>query len=99
MLVQDSSSSGDNVKRLDADSKSQMKEIESSIAAKQKEVGVNCLLIIEAHLYVAYAVCAAKGSTANDSPADDIAHVCLQVLDRLLGYVTNVNYTAGASHM
>lgn len=38
MLVQDSSSSGDNVKRLDADSKSQMKEIESSIAAKKKEV-------------------------------------------------------------
>lgn len=23
----------------------------------------------------------------------------LQVLDRLLGYVTNVNYTAGATHM
>lgn len=37
-VVQDSSSSGDNVKRLDADSKAQMKEIEQSIEAKKKEV-------------------------------------------------------------
>ena len=36
--LQDSSSSGDNAKRLDQDSKAQMKEIESNIAAKKKEV-------------------------------------------------------------
>lgn len=37
--LQDSSNSGANVKRLDQESKDQMKEIERSIAAKKKEVG------------------------------------------------------------
>ena len=37
--LQDSNNSGANVKRLDQESKDQMKEIESSIAAKKKQVG------------------------------------------------------------
>lgn len=45
LVVQDSSSSGDNVKRLDADSKAQMKEIEQSIEAKKKEVHNRMYLI------------------------------------------------------
>jgi hypothetical protein len=38
MFIQDSSNSGDNVKRLDQESNDQMKEIQKNIAAKKKEV-------------------------------------------------------------
>lgn len=46
--LQDTSNSGANVKRLDQESKDQMKEIESSIAAKKKEVGGNKLFFMVA---------------------------------------------------
>ena len=65
-VLQDSSSSGDNVKRLDADSKAQMKEIEGSIESKKKEVplwtGTMCY-----KLHAAWNLHAV--STANDSPS------------------------------
>ncbi|DBB12637.1 TPA: hypothetical protein ACH3X3_005420 [Trebouxia sp. C0006] len=57
-IKDDSSNSGDNVKRLDQESNDQMKEIQKNIAAKKKEV-----------------------------------------MDKLLGYVTEVNFKAGATHM
>ena len=44
--LQDTSNSGANVKRLDQESKDQMKEIESSIAAKKREVGGGTLFLM-----------------------------------------------------
>ena len=40
-MIQDTSNSGANVKRLEQESNAQMKDIESSIAAKKKEVSVD----------------------------------------------------------
>ena len=52
-LLQDTSNSGANVKRLDQESKDQMKEIESSIAAKKKEVGSdNLFLMVPCSMHV-----------------------------------------------
>lgn len=39
-MVQDSSNSGANVKRLDQESDDQMKDIQKSIAEKKKEVSM-----------------------------------------------------------
>lgn len=56
-------------------------------------------IFTEHMLHVSHMLCVQPKTVQPINAAKDTAYVCLQVLDRLLGYVTNVNYTAGASHM
>ena len=56
MFIQDSSNSGDNVKRLDQESNDQMKEIQKNIAAKKKEV--SCAKYMDLLLSFTWSFCA-----------------------------------------
>lgn len=100
VLVQDSSNSGANVQRLEQESNNQMKEIQSNIAAKKKEVSRarQCQLQSQnlAH-HVGCTNCQTISRTV--SPLSASSACLLQVMDKLLGYVTNVDFKAAASHM
>ena len=99
LLVQDSSNSGANVQRLEQESNNQMKEIQSNIAAKKKEVShlINANTSFES-LHILSAMLTARLHRELSSLSAWSARL-LQVMDKLLGYVTNVDFKAGASHM
>ncbi len=91
MCIQDSSNSGANVKRLDQESNDQMKEIQKNIAAKKKEV--SCAKIHGSAIVMQMVILRLKSVL-------EPGQLCtLQVMDKLLGYVTEVNFKAGATHM
>ena len=95
LFIQDSSNSGANVKRLDQESNDQMKEILKNIAAKKKEV--SCANIDQVlPLSCTWSFCALRVSR-NQARRSQLC--TLQVMDKLLGYVTEVNFKAGATHM
>ena len=77
------------MKRLDQESKDQMKEIERSIAAKKQQVG---------DVYVVHCLTTTKTPCSAITVYSKFSDVS-QVMDKLLGYVTKVDFKAGASHM